>query len=42
VLTLVEPHQRHDVTRIHAAVRVDAQSTAVRPGHPAIRALGSN
>jgi superfamily II DNA/RNA helicase len=41
VLSLVEPHQRQAVARIHAAIKVDAQSSRVRPGHPAISELAS-
>jgi len=39
VLSLVEPQQRQDVARMHAAIKVDAASAAVRPGDPAIGRL---
>jgi superfamily II DNA/RNA helicase len=41
VLSLVEHHQRGDVARMHAAIKVDAHCSTVRPGHPAIRELAS-
>jgi superfamily II DNA/RNA helicase len=39
VLTLVEPHQLHDLSQLHAAAGIDASTTGVTPGHPAIRHL---
>jgi superfamily II DNA/RNA helicase len=41
VLTLVEPQQQADLAGIHALARVRARSSAVRPGHPAIRELAA-
>jgi superfamily II DNA/RNA helicase len=42
VLSLVEPQQHRDLARIHAGAKVTARSSAVRPGHPAIRELSSD
>jgi superfamily II DNA/RNA helicase len=39
VVSLVEAHQHHDLARIHAAAGIDAATTGVRPGHPAIKHL---
>jgi superfamily II DNA/RNA helicase len=39
VLSLVEPQQRRELARIHAAIKVEAASTTVQPGHPAIGGL---
>ena len=39
VLTLVEPQQQHAIARMHTAIKVDAQSATVKPGHPAISEL---
>jgi superfamily II DNA/RNA helicase len=39
VLTLVEPHQHRDLTKMHAAAGIDATTTGVTPGHPAIQHL---
>jgi len=41
VLSLVEPQQRTDVARMHAAVKVDPSVASVRPGHPAISELAT-
>jgi superfamily II DNA/RNA helicase len=41
VVSLVEPHQYDDMSRIHAAARVRARSASVRPGHPAVRELAA-
>jgi superfamily II DNA/RNA helicase len=39
VLSLVEPQQRKELARMHAIARVDALTSTVRPGHPAVRDL---
>lgn len=39
VLSLVEPQQHRELSRIHAAVNVAARASTVRPGHPEIRDL---
>ncbi len=39
VLSLVEPEQRRDLARLHALAQVDAKTSTVRPGHPALRDL---
>jgi hypothetical protein len=41
VLSLVEPEQRKELARMHAVARVDASTSTVRPGHPALRAFAS-
>jgi superfamily II DNA/RNA helicase len=41
VLTLVEPQQQADLAGIHAMAQVRARSSAVQPGHPAIRELAA-
>jgi superfamily II DNA/RNA helicase len=37
VISLVEPQQHAEVSRIHAGAAVRARSVAVGPGHPALR-----
>jgi len=39
VVTFVEPQQVHDLTRLHSAAGIQAATTGVRPGHPAIKQL---
>jgi superfamily II DNA/RNA helicase len=42
VLSLVEPEQQQVLARIHAAAKVAARSSSVRPGHPAIREVATS
>jgi superfamily II DNA/RNA helicase len=39
VLTLVEPHQHHDLSRMQSGAGIHADTTGVTPGHPAITHL---
>jgi superfamily II DNA/RNA helicase len=39
VLALAEPHQQRDLSTMHAAAGIQATTTGVTPGHPAIRSL---
>jgi superfamily II DNA/RNA helicase len=41
VISLVEPHQQADVTRIHRLAKIDAQTSTVRPGDRALREVAS-
>ena len=41
VISLVEPQQGHEVSRIHAQAAVTAETAMVRPGHPAVLEVGT-
>jgi superfamily II DNA/RNA helicase len=42
VVTLVEPHQRTDVARIHSAASITPEHAAVDGDHPAVRRLATS
>ncbi|HKC27192.1 MAG TPA: helicase-related protein, partial [Jatrophihabitans sp.] len=39
VVSFVEADQHRELTRMHAAAGIEAATTGVRPGHPAIKHL---
>jgi superfamily II DNA/RNA helicase len=42
VIAFVEPHQRRDVARLHAAAAVEPVTASVRAGHTAVRAVAES
>jgi superfamily II DNA/RNA helicase len=42
VVSFVEPQQRRDVTKMHAAAKVEPMTATVRNGHPAVRAIAES
>jgi superfamily II DNA/RNA helicase len=42
VVSFVEPQQRRDVTKMHAAAKVEPTTATVRNGHPAVRAIAES
>ena len=41
VVSLVEPHQRRSIARIHQAADITARTASVSPGHPALEEFAS-